>query len=173
MDVVFGGKVAVAGHRILGPRRILIVNDELAIASEKKVLAVEGVVDTSIERVSVLRNGILKLIVGAAIPASGCPLVCYLARNVRVRENGNQLGCSRVDTSGGDQIAGSYTTGLPGHGGIGQRLAQLREVSGFHQRRGHHGLDGGGPTAGEELEVSEKESLVFPNWATDGGAILI
>src|SRR6185312_15974597 len=117
MDVVRGGKVAIAGHRILGPRRILVVDDELAIASEKKILAVESVVDTSIERVSVLRNGILKLIVGAAIPASGCPLVCYLARNVRVRENCNQLGCGGVETSGGDHISG-YATGLASHGGI-------------------------------------------------------
>ena len=52
-------------------------------------------------------------------------------------------------------------------------LAQFREVSGFHQRRRHDRLDGGGLAAGEELEVTEEESLVLPNRSTDGGAILI
>ena len=88
------------------------------------------------------------------------------------REHPNQLGCGAVETSGGDYISG-YTTGLAAHRRITQSLAQFREVSGLHQWRGHRGLDGGGPAASEELEVSEEKCLVLPYRPTDRGAVLV
>ena len=130
-------------------------------------------VDANIKRVRILGNGILKLIVGSAVPASGTSL--WFATWLGILGSGNSAtSCvgGGVETSGGDYVSG-HTTGLAATGESFKPWLSSVKLPVFINGVGTVDCDRGGLAAGKELEVSEEKSLVLQDRPTDGGAILI
>src|SRR6267143_557853 len=97
MNAVVGCKIAIAcDDRIVGPRRILLGNDVLAVSPEKAVGAIEIVVDPYIKRMGVVRNRGLELIVGSG-KLPWLALQSNRTGDVGGGENRNQLLSRTID----------------------------------------------------------------------------
>ena len=116
MNVVGGRKIAIAGDKIRGPRRVLILDDVLAISTEEVVFVVQGMIDAHIKGLGVFGNRVLENVVWTSVVTTGSTFQSDMVWDIGVRKQRDQFCRGWIDAIRIDDLSG-HTATLPCHRG--------------------------------------------------------